>query len=55
MPDETEARGLLEVAARFVNPSGYSMTMAREEAVPAAEATSAEETPDPSDERPENG
>jgi len=30
MPDETDAKGLLEVAARFVNPSGYSMTLARE-------------------------
>jgi len=29
-PDDTDAEGLLEVAARFVNPSGYSMTMARE-------------------------
>jgi cytochrome d ubiquinol oxidase subunit I len=30
MPEDTDAEGLLEVAARFVNPSGYSMTMARE-------------------------
>jgi cytochrome d ubiquinol oxidase subunit I len=31
MPEQTEPEGLLEVAARYVNPSGYSMTMAREE------------------------
>ena len=30
-PDHTEPEGLLEAAARFVNPSGYSMTSARDD------------------------
>lgn len=30
MPEETSVGGLLDVAARYVNPSGYSMTSARE-------------------------
>ena len=51
MPGETEAKGLLEVAAWFINPSGYSMTMAREE---SAEAVPAGEKPNGSEENRKN-
>jgi hypothetical protein len=30
-PRDTDPEGLLEVAARYVNPSGYSMTSVRED------------------------